>query len=512
VDLDTAIVDELTVPVAPLVIDPAVEQDSAPTNQQKTLRQLATHGSIWTIIGFGGSQVLRFGTNLVLARLLFPEAFGLMTIVNSVMQGLVMFSDVGIGQSIIRHVRRNDPEFYNTAWTIQVGRGILLTLIGLALAWPIGMLYDPFLTKLLTCVAFTAAIGGFSSTKIATANRDMRLGRLISVELTAHVVSVAVMVGWAWMYHSVWSLVIGGFASVFGRLILSYVAIPGPGNHFCWRSDAAAEIFHFGRWIFLSTIFTFLGFQADKLILGQLVPLDVLGVYSVAFGMMATVSLVFEQLSTRVLMPAMVHVSKSNAARFANLVLLSRKVLLMAAAVAVADLVLLAPAVFRLLYDQRYADATWMTQLLACGLWFTLLQRSGEASLLATDRSRALAAANCMNFILTVIGAPIGFFLFGIPGFIAGWSLGNFAAVVVLDMELVREGVPAVRQDILMTVYVVALVATGFTLQQVWRQHITDGKFVYVADVLTAIALSIFGAIAIFIRNRSFAFVRASAS
>ena len=86
-----------------------------------------------------------------------------------------MLSDVGIGQSIIRHSRRDDPEFYNTAWTLQVIRGAVLALIGVALAWPVGQFYDPFITRFIAVISLTALISGFNSTKIFTANRDMQL-------------------------------------------------------------------------------------------------------------------------------------------------------------------------------------------------------------------------------------------------------------------------------------------------------------------------------------------------
>src|SRR4029079_19605472 len=113
------------------------------------------------------------------------------------------------------------------------------------------------------------------------------------------------------------------------RLVLAYVAIPGSLNRFSWSPAAAQELFRFGRWIFVSTTFTFLAMQSDKLILDKFVSLRMLGVYSLAFTMMATVSGVFEQLAGRVLMPAMCQVSNSSAARFADLVLRSRRILLM---------------------------------------------------------------------------------------------------------------------------------------------------------------------------------------
>ena len=53
-----------------------------------SLKKLALSGAIWTIGGYGIGQVLRFGTNLVLTRLLVPEYFGMMAVVNTLRAGI----------------------------------------------------------------------------------------------------------------------------------------------------------------------------------------------------------------------------------------------------------------------------------------------------------------------------------------------------------------------------------------------------------------------------------------
>src|SRR4051812_36532958 len=78
-----------------------------------SLKMRALRGSLWTILGYGGSQVLRLAGNVILTRLLFPEAFGQMVLVNVFLQGLHMFSDVGIGPSLIQSKRGDDPDFLN---------------------------------------------------------------------------------------------------------------------------------------------------------------------------------------------------------------------------------------------------------------------------------------------------------------------------------------------------------------------------------------------------------------
>src|SRR6056297_1850851 len=100
------------------------------------LRARAMRGSMLTIVSFGGQNVLRLGSNLVLTRILFPEAFGLMALVQVFIVGLQMFSDVGIQTSVIRSKRGDDPASLHTAWTFQVLRGVLLWLGCFGIALP----------------------------------------------------------------------------------------------------------------------------------------------------------------------------------------------------------------------------------------------------------------------------------------------------------------------------------------------------------------------------------------
>lgn len=100
------------------------------------LRQRAMRGAVISLGGTAGHQVMRLLSNLALTRLLFPEAFGLMALMQTFMIGLQMFSDIGLRPSIIQNPRGEEPDFLNTAWTLQVARGVVLWLGACALAWP----------------------------------------------------------------------------------------------------------------------------------------------------------------------------------------------------------------------------------------------------------------------------------------------------------------------------------------------------------------------------------------
>ena len=104
------------------------------------LSRIFLSASAWTVASSVASQGIRFFANLILSRLLFPEAFGMMALVSAVMSGLEMFSDLGIGPSVIRNpapARR----FLDTVWTLQVVRGWGLWVIAVMMAYPMAQWY-----------------------------------------------------------------------------------------------------------------------------------------------------------------------------------------------------------------------------------------------------------------------------------------------------------------------------------------------------------------------------------
>ena len=110
--------------------------------------------SAFTIMGFGAQQAIRFGSNLILARLLFPEAFGTMALVTVLLIGLTMLSDLGIQPAIQSSKRGDDPAFLNTAWTLNIVRAVVLFLAASALAWPMAWFYqEPILFQLIPVAA-----------------------------------------------------------------------------------------------------------------------------------------------------------------------------------------------------------------------------------------------------------------------------------------------------------------------------------------------------------------------
>src|SRR6476619_6226173 len=128
----------------------------------KFSRTTLLRGVGWTVSVFAGAQLLRFASNVVLTRLLSPELFGIVAIVHSVRMGIELLSDVGIAQNLVYNRNSDKPEFYNTAWTLQVARGLLLWLVSCICAVPMAHIYNaPILIYVIPVASSTFIFSGF---------------------------------------------------------------------------------------------------------------------------------------------------------------------------------------------------------------------------------------------------------------------------------------------------------------------------------------------------------------
>ena len=275
-------------------------------SSEKSLeKKLAIKGAFWTIASYGSSQIIRFGSNLILTRLLVPELFGLVGLAYVFITGVNLFSDIGLGPSIIQNKRGEEPEFLNTAWTMQVIRSFIIWLCLILVTIPVANFYqEPRLLWLMPVIGVNTIIGGFKSTATASLERKMEVKKVVIFELGTQIVSTTVMIVWAWFDRSIWAIIAGGFTAALLELVWSHFLIPGKSNRFAWDKEAVKEIFSYGKWIFLSTALFFLCSQADRLILGKIFTLTMLGIYGIAFTLGDMPRQIIIAVSGRVIFPS----------------------------------------------------------------------------------------------------------------------------------------------------------------------------------------------------------------
>lgn len=319
----------------------------------------AFRGTAFTVGGLVGQNLLRLGSNLILTRILFPEAFGLMALVNVVLIGVSMFSDLGIRGSILQHERGQEPAFLNTAWTVQILRGFFLGVMIFVLAEPLSRFYDaPELAELLMVTAVIPIIGGFASTRTHTASRELQIGRLTGLNLFSQFLGILAMIGLSLWLQSVWGLVLGTVVSTIVSTVLSHIVLVGEHKDRLYlEREALFSLFTFGRFVFLATLATFFTRQGDRAVLGKYVSLEELAIYNIGFFLASVPIMLSLEIGNKVVYP--LYARRPPAESESNRRKINRARLALTAALltGLALLGLFGDWLIRTLYDPRYHEA-----------------------------------------------------------------------------------------------------------------------------------------------------------
>lgn len=358
--------------------------------QQTSLRQRVIRGSILSVAGHVVSQGIRLGGNLITTRLLVPEMFGVMAIANVLFIGIEMLSDLGIRQNIIQSRRGDDPTFLNTAWSLQIVRGLLLGLIVLmlsALLYGLGWLgwlpkdsayADRNLPWVIAALSLTPVLKGLESTKMATANRNLVLGRLTLIDVFSQIAGPIVIIAWCfYLDRGIWALVAGWFAVSLTRMTLSHCYLPGIRNRLCWDRDSLKGLYHFGKWIFVSSILGFLLNNGDRLIFGVYLNSNDLGIYSIAFMMVSAVETLLRKLVSNVSFPALSEIYRREPDNLAKYYYQFRRPIDLVSLFLVGVIFTGGHTIIAIFYDDRYASAGSMLEILGVSLFFIRFDVAG---------------------------------------------------------------------------------------------------------------------------------------
>ncbi|WP_027157018.1 oligosaccharide flippase family protein [Methylobacter luteus] len=412
-------------------------------SQTISLRERTFKAGSWVLIGHLFSQFLRFGGNLILTRLLVPEMFGIMAIVNVILAGLQMFSDVGLLQNIVQSRRGEERDYLNTAWTIQIIRGFLICSVTLIISASLYYLNqfsylssntaygNAKLPFILAVMSITAAISGFNSIQLSLLNRKLMMGKLVAIEIFSQVVGLGFMIFWAWKTHDIWALVFGTVISCSIKMTLSHASDIGDRCQFCWDSEAVSEIFHFGKWIFGSSIFTFLIAQGDRLILGGLISPEELGVYGIAFFLATAFKEVVKKVRSSVFYPAMSEVARTRPEDLKNVYYRMRSRLDIVVMIVVGGLASTGHVVIDLLYDERYQDAGWMLEILSFSIVFLGTTMAGVCFMALGD-SKTIMILTATSTVFLFGTVPIAYNFFGLYGAVVAIALNSVVEIPLI--------------------------------------------------------------------------------
>jgi O-antigen/teichoic acid export membrane protein len=432
----------------------------------------------WTTTGYFLSQLIRFATNLVLTRILAPDLFGVMILLISLRVGLELFTDIGIAQNVVASRNAGDPRFYQTAWTLQLLRGLLLALISAALVPLISNMYgQDGLQEVLPFISLFFILTGFLSIGLPLAVKGRDTKRTALFDVSASVLGAAVMIAAALVAPNIWGLLAGNLLATLASTITSYLVTPGVKHRLTLNRTYVIEIVGFGKWIFISSIIYFLAANFDRLVLAKYVSLATLGLY----GLARSLGDVFSQFSGRlgytIIFPSVASSAVRGDALHAKLAH-RRRQFLGAALVAIACFIALSEPLIRVLYDPRYAPAAQVLPMIGLAVWVGIICTLNENVLLGLGKPVYGAVGNAGKLLVLVVLLPLGVVHYGILGAAAASVAAEVARYGCLTVGLTRERVLFTWQDVCATVLMLGVaLAIGMLASRLGLAGPSSGLF-----------------------------------
>lgn len=243
------------------------------------LKNQGLKSSVWNFLSTLTNQLRNFIVTLVLARILTPADFGLVSMAMVLNTILDTFADFGFSNAIIRRKRITEVETSTVFW-INVSIGFFCTLLVFLCAPLFAWFYDiPQLRNIVRVTSLSFFISSFGTLQTSLFQRSLNFRKPFYAKLISGLVSGLLGILLALWERNVWALVISNlFGWILYTIIIWCMASWRP--NFIFKLSAVTDMFSFGWKMTLSTIINRIVRQLDTFIIGKLYSASMLGLFN----------------------------------------------------------------------------------------------------------------------------------------------------------------------------------------------------------------------------------------
>ena len=273
------------------------------------LSHAAARGAAVTFVSQGARFVLQFGSIIVLARLLTPEAFGLVAMVTAVIGVAELIRDFGLSSAAIQAKDLSDQERTNLFWA-NVGIGATCALVAFVAAPLIVLLYgDSRVRPIVFALAWLLIVSGVTTQFRAELSRRLRFKALAVVDVFAQMLAIAVAITSAILGAGYWAIVAQQATMVIATCLLS-VAFCRWRPRLPRRATSIRRFFRFGGGVLGTQVLGYATNNVDNVGLGAVWGPGPLGVYSRAYQLLMVPINQINDPMTRIVLPILSRVQE----------------------------------------------------------------------------------------------------------------------------------------------------------------------------------------------------------
>ena len=269
----------------------------------QSLSQRVVKGGFWVFSLRIIQRIFGIIRLIILARILAPHDFGLLGIALLTLGTLETFSQTGFIAALIQ--KKDDiKDYLDSTWTVSILRGLILFTILYLIAPYAAAFFDTTEAEpIIQVIGISILLKAFTNIGIIYFHKEMEFNKQFVYQLSGTLADFIVTVSTAFILKSVWALVFGLLAGNFVRFIASYILHPYR-PHLSSDTRKAKELFGFGKWIFGTSIITFIFNQGDDAFLGKVLGVTALGFYQMAYKIGQLPATEFAKMISQITFPA----------------------------------------------------------------------------------------------------------------------------------------------------------------------------------------------------------------
>ena len=257
----------------------------------RSLKSKVANASKWSIVTELAAKLITPVLNMILARLLEPEAFGVLTTVTMVIAFAEVFVESGFSKYLIQHNFESpvqERQYMSVAFWINISLSIILWgLIALFNDQLASLVGNPGMGHLLVVSGVSIPLYSIVGIECCKLKKDLNFKKLFSVRITSALVPLFVTVPLALLKFDYWALIIGNIAGIAVQAVL-LMFIGNFKPQFFFSKAAFSEMFSFGIWTLLNGLAVWVTNWIDSLLIGRYMNDYYLGLYKNSTGMITS--------------------------------------------------------------------------------------------------------------------------------------------------------------------------------------------------------------------------------
>ncbi|RZA00366.1 MAG: colanic acid exporter [Sphingobacteriaceae bacterium] len=428
-------------------------------------KKKAINGAKWTSVSAAISAILQFGQVAVLARLLEPSAFGIVSISTLVITFLNIFAHFGFSNSII-FKQVTDQKILSTIYYLNLIIGVLM--FGLMyFSAPLLVLYynEPLLDGILKIAAFSFPIVFLGQIYNILLEKELKFKSLALTDIFCAVFGTSVTILLAYKGYGAKALVLGLLTSLFVKMIIHNIIgrqYFSPVRHF--KLGEIKEHLTFGIYNIGENVVGFVTGNIDNILIGGLLGVKQLGIYTIAWQIAV--------YPTTRLCPVIIQISYPIMAKVKdNIAYLKSSYLKMTSFISycifplLVGLFLTAFNVIPLIYGPGWDNTIPLVKIFAfMGILFSLMYTTPPVAYL-TGKPNYLFYKNLVMLVVRVPVIYVAAQMYGLTGIAVGFLITTILSLVLnfymvkkmvgsFYMELIQDHVKPVLFSLAMAVVI----------------------------------------------------------